>query len=211
MSEPPKLLDRMGALLRTEYYSIHTEDAYVQWEAVHFFEGKRHPSSTGAPETAAASRRRAGDPALGARGREAGRSDEGNRPAHAAALVRHASAGSGTRHPDGAGAAGPFGRATGHPYYTFGDFNSDGIEDLAVAAIDRTEHDTPYVLAVFNGPFRRDTPAFSERGLNLVRMSLFYFTRGSEPRRLLLGRFFSEGALLQPFGSSYRWDTSEEE
>jgi hypothetical protein len=39
-----------------------------------------------------------------------GRSDEGGRSAHAAALVCDASPGVGARHPDGAGAAGPFGR-----------------------------------------------------------------------------------------------------
>lgn len=47
----PKLLDRMRALLRTKHYSIRTEDAYVQWaRRFILFQGKRHPSSMGAPE-----------------------------------------------------------------------------------------------------------------------------------------------------------------
>jgi Phage integrase, N-terminal SAM-like domain len=47
----PRLLDRMRALLRARHYSIRTEDAYVQWaKRFILFQGKRHPSSMGAPE-----------------------------------------------------------------------------------------------------------------------------------------------------------------
>jgi len=48
---PPKLLDRMRAVLRTKHYSIRTEDAYLQWAKRYIlFHGKRHPSFLGAAE-----------------------------------------------------------------------------------------------------------------------------------------------------------------
>ena len=46
-----KLLDRLRQLMRTKHYSIRTEDAYVQWSRRFIlFQGKRHPSTMGAPE-----------------------------------------------------------------------------------------------------------------------------------------------------------------
>jgi len=47
----PKLLDRMRAVLRTNHYSISTEETYVTWSRRYIlFHGKRHPSAMGAPE-----------------------------------------------------------------------------------------------------------------------------------------------------------------
>jgi len=44
----PKLLDGMRGILRRKHYSIHTEEAYVQWARRYIlFHGKRHPREMG--------------------------------------------------------------------------------------------------------------------------------------------------------------------
>jgi integron integrase len=46
--QPPKLLDRVRAVIRTMHYSIRTEEAYVQWiKRFILFHGKRHPLEMG--------------------------------------------------------------------------------------------------------------------------------------------------------------------
>jgi len=51
MGEPPKLLDRVRASVRTRHYSIRTEEAYVTWAKRYIlFHGKKHPSAMGAEE-----------------------------------------------------------------------------------------------------------------------------------------------------------------
>ena len=46
---PPGLLDQLRAALRARHYSIHTEDAYVNWaRRFVLFHGKRHPVELGA-------------------------------------------------------------------------------------------------------------------------------------------------------------------
>jgi site-specific recombinase XerD len=51
MGEPPKLLDRVRASVRTRHYSIRTEEAYVTWARRYIlFHGKKHPSAMGAEE-----------------------------------------------------------------------------------------------------------------------------------------------------------------
>ncbi|GAB3365016.1 MULTISPECIES: integron integrase [Giesbergeria] len=51
---PPKLLDRMRAHLRTQHYSIRTEQVYVDWaRRFILFHGKRHPQEMGSAEVAA--------------------------------------------------------------------------------------------------------------------------------------------------------------
>ena len=51
MVEPPKLLDRVSAEIRTRHYSRRTEEAYVFWiRRFIVFHGKRHPAAMGADE-----------------------------------------------------------------------------------------------------------------------------------------------------------------
>lgn len=51
MTNPPKLLDRMGAALRARHYSARTQEAYVAWaRRFILFHGKRHPSAMGPDE-----------------------------------------------------------------------------------------------------------------------------------------------------------------
>jgi len=52
--QPPKLLDRMRAVLRVKHYSLATERTYVHWvKRFIFFHGKRHPQDMGAAEVEA--------------------------------------------------------------------------------------------------------------------------------------------------------------
>jgi integron integrase len=52
--EPPKLLDRVRAEIRTRHYSRRTEEAYVHWIRRYIlFHGKRHPKELGAPQITA--------------------------------------------------------------------------------------------------------------------------------------------------------------
>ena len=96
-----------------------------------------------------------------------------------------------------------------HPFTATGDFNGDGIEDLAVALIDPKADVDKFTLVVFNGPFtaaRPVTPAFLKPGLVLRRDRLFYFgSRKPRPYRLMVGPFNSDsGFRLRPSGSTYR-------
>jgi len=51
---PKKLLDRMRDILRTQHYSLRTEQAYVQWARRYIlFHHKRHPKDMGVPEVEA--------------------------------------------------------------------------------------------------------------------------------------------------------------
>jgi len=51
---PPRLLDRVRALLRTRHFSRRTEQAYVGWiRRFILFHGKRHPEHLGSPEVTA--------------------------------------------------------------------------------------------------------------------------------------------------------------
>ena len=51
MPEPPKLLDRVRAEIRTRHYSRRTEETYIGWiRRFIVFHNKRHPSSMGADE-----------------------------------------------------------------------------------------------------------------------------------------------------------------
>ena len=50
-STKPKLLDQIREILRAKYYSIRTEEAYVDWtRRFILFHGKRHPSEMGEEE-----------------------------------------------------------------------------------------------------------------------------------------------------------------
>jgi len=48
---PPRLLDRVRAILRARHYSRRTEESYVAWirRYIHFH-GRRHPADLGEPE-----------------------------------------------------------------------------------------------------------------------------------------------------------------
>jgi integron integrase len=53
-ANPPRLLDRVRAALRTRHYSPRTEKAYVGWiRRFILFHGKRHPEEMAEPEIAA--------------------------------------------------------------------------------------------------------------------------------------------------------------
>lgn len=49
--QPPKLLDQVRQVLRTNHYSLRTEEAYVDWiKRFILFHGKRHPQDMDTPE-----------------------------------------------------------------------------------------------------------------------------------------------------------------
>ncbi len=51
MSDQPKLLDQVRDAIRVKHYSIHTEDAYVDWiKRYIIFHDKKHPRDMGGPE-----------------------------------------------------------------------------------------------------------------------------------------------------------------
>jgi len=81
-----------------------------------------------------------------------------------------------------------------HPYAATGDFNGDGVEDFAVAVVDRSKQEKNFALVVFNGPFKLESasPAFLEAGLELRSYGLFYGPPRPKPYRLLVGRFESD-------------------
>lgn len=95
-----------------------------------------------------------------------------------------------------------------HPYTATGDFNGDGVEDFAVAVIDRSKQKDKFALLIFNGPFATETasPAFMKSGLDLRYEGLFYGPPRPKPYRLLLAQFNSDtGVLLVPRGRGYRF------
>ena len=54
MMDKPKLLDQMRAVVRTLYYSIRTEDAYIDWARRYIlFHNKVHQALFGAPHVQA--------------------------------------------------------------------------------------------------------------------------------------------------------------
>ena len=96
-----------------------------------------------------------------------------------------------------------------HPYVATGDFNGDGVEDFAVAVVERSKQQNNFALLVFNGPFESETasPAFMKSGLELKDQGLFYGPPRPKPYRLLVGRFESDtGSHLIPHGRGYRLD-----
>ena len=94
-----------------------------------------------------------------------------------------------------------------HPYLATGDFNGDGIEDFAVAVVERSKKQSNFALLVFNGPFESATvsPAFMKTGLDLMYRGLFYGPPRPKPYRLVVGRFESDTeSVLVPQGRVYR-------
>jgi hypothetical protein len=93
------------------------------------------------------------------------------------------------------------------PYVATGDFNGDGQSDFAVVVVDVSRpREHSFVLMVFNGPLQRaiTPPTFTQRDLDMRYKGLFFGPPRPKPHRLVVGPFESEGAILQPVGSSYR-------
>ena len=94
------------------------------------------------------------------------------------------------------------------PYYTIGDFNSDTVDDLAVAVIDDRKTNKKFLILIFNGPFNTSKnldPVFVSEPIDLSSSGLFYGGPRPKPWRLLVGPFESEGRLLIPQAKTYKW------
>lgn len=89
-----------------------------------------------------------------------------------------------------------------------GDFNSDGVEDFAVALVDKSQLENVFALVVFNGPLKpgAQQPAFMEAGRAFTGQGLSFGPPRPKPYRLIMGAFESEGGVLQPKGKTYTWD-----
>ena len=93
------------------------------------------------------------------------------------------------------------------PYAVSGDFNGDSAQDFAIVLVDSSKRRNQFVLAVFNGPYSRNTlqPAFVRAGLDLRGQGLFFYDDDPslKPYCLVLGAFASEGQIIRPVGKSY--------
>ena len=81
-----------------------------------------------------------------------------------------------------------------HPFYVAGDFNSDGKEDFAVVLLTGNER----YVAVFNSG-ETEPSYLSSKGV----APLFFGPPRPKPYRLIMGGFWSEGAIFEPSGHSY--------
>jgi hypothetical protein len=90
-----------------------------------------------------------------------------------------------------------------HPYQVSGDFNGDGHDDFAVVVVEGGKADSSR-LVVFNGPLSTATPSFVKLLGRMSGNGLFFYPRRNA--RLVVGRFESEGVLLEPRGKSYTLD-----
>ena len=85
------------------------------------------------------------------------------------------------------------------PHYAIGDFNGDDHEDFAIVTVDIADASKKLVV-VFNGPVSVDTgPAFVGRSDGILVLS----RPSSPPLRLLVGRPYSDAAMLVPVGQTY--------
>lgn len=90
------------------------------------------------------------------------------------------------------------------PYYTTGDFNRDGKEDVAVVLINKQRRSRKFAIAIFNGqPAGKAAvagPAFYRDGVDLSDGGLIWRT----DNRLLAGTFQTDNCIiLEPRGRSY--------
>jgi hypothetical protein len=92
------------------------------------------------------------------------------------------------------------------PYKVSGDFNGDGVADIAVVVLDTRKKSDMFALVVFNGPFGvPPQAAFIKTGLDLKQQGLFYGPPLPKPYRLLFGRFQSDYiVMLVQSGKTYR-------
>ncbi len=89
------------------------------------------------------------------------------------------------------------------PYYVVGDFNRDGHEDFAVAAINPRKRSRKFTIAIFNGPFntrRSSSPNFLSPGADLSDGGLVVLSGN----RLVAGVFQTDNCVvLRPSGKTY--------
>jgi hypothetical protein len=91
------------------------------------------------------------------------------------------------------------------PYKVSGDFNGDGVDDIAVVVLDTRRHGDAFALVVFNGPYSPQAKVtFMKTGLDLKQGGLFCGPPRPKPYRLVFGRFEADGTLLVPSGKTYR-------
>ena len=85
-----------------------------------------------------------------------------------------------------------------HPYYVVGDFDRDGVPDIAVGVIDQTAPGV-FRVAIFNGPFSKH--ATSEAAFlsapRRLGQGMFFGAPRPKPYMLVVGAFESEGAVLK--------------
>jgi hypothetical protein len=87
-----------------------------------------------------------------------------------------------------------------HPYYIVGDFNGDRKQDFAIALIRDNKRETPFAIAIFNGPLGKNSvPAYFSEEWDLSDGGLFVGGGG-----ILAGPFESDNCvLLRPRGRKY--------
>jgi hypothetical protein len=91
-----------------------------------------------------------------------------------------------------------------HPYYVVGDFNGDGVPDIAVGVVDQTAPGM-FRVAIFNGPFAKHSTseaAFLSPPRRLGQ-GMFFGTPRPKPHMLVVGAFESEDAVLKPTPKGY--------
>jgi hypothetical protein len=93
-----------------------------------------------------------------------------------------------------------------HPYQVVGDFDRDGLVDMAVVLKKQKEEGTNFALAVFNGPFTKPhAPAFLQEVGDMQCAGLFFGPPRPQPYWLVVGPFEAQGRVLVPDGPSYEW------
>jgi hypothetical protein len=87
-----------------------------------------------------------------------------------------------------------------HSYYAVGDFNGDRKQDFAVALIRDGKRNEQFAIAIFNGPFGRNSvPAYFVEGWDLGDGGLFI--GGGD---VIAGPFESDNCvILRPRGKKY--------
>jgi hypothetical protein len=99
-----------------------------------------------------------------------------------------------------------------HPYAVTGDFNSNGVTDFAVVAIDRSKSAKNFTLLIFNGPFGQKpvSPAYIESGLDLRGEGMSFGPPRPKPYRIVVGPFESDNTfILVPKGHTYKVQVNE--
>jgi hypothetical protein len=91
-----------------------------------------------------------------------------------------------------------------HPYRVAGDFNKDGVSDIAVVVVKRSGTFHGFGLLVFNGGSKGFTLAFSTLNLDLQEQGLFFGPPANPSGALIMGAFFSDDAqIIKPKGATY--------
>ena len=108
---------------------------------------------------------------------------------------------------DGAWKAQP----TYHPYYVSGDFNGDGIADLAVGVVG-AQSPGEFSVVVFNGPLGKQLPAKADfvSEPRPLGEAMFFGPPRPMPYLLVVGAFASEGSVLRPTANGYVLEEGDE-